>query len=136
VALTPLVLAKWVVFAVAVAAVTWLFIELTHRLKALGERHVPRLPLRMALGGGVVVALWLLVGTDDYLGLGVPMIVRAFVDPTLPPTPSRWKLAFTAVTLGAGFLGGEVTPLFFVGAALGSALAGVLGIPIAARRRA
>lgn len=128
--LTPLVLAKWVVFAVAVAAVTWLFIELVQRLKALGERRVPRLPLRMALGGGVVVALWLLVGTDDYLGLGVPVIERAFVDASLAPTAFAWKLVFTAITLGAGFLGGEVTPLFFVGAALGNVLAGVLGLPL------
>jgi H+/Cl- antiporter ClcA len=37
---------------------------------------------------------------------------------------------FTAITLGAGFLGGEVTPLFFVGAALGNVLAGVLGLPL------
>jgi H+/Cl- antiporter ClcA len=78
----------------------------------------------------VVVALWLLVGTDDYLGLGVPVIERAFVDASLAPTAFAWKLAFTAITLGAGFLGGEVTPLFFVGAALGNVLAGVLGLPL------
>lgn len=128
--LTPLVLAKWVVFAAAVAAVTWLFIELVQRLKALGKRRIPRLPLRMALGGVGVVALWQLVGTDDYLGLGVPVIERAFVDASLAPTAFAWKLLFTAVTLGAGFLGGEVTPLFFVGAALGNVLAGALGLPL------
>jgi H+/Cl- antiporter ClcA len=130
VALTPLLLAKWLGFAVAVAAVTTAFIELTHFLRRRGEQHVRSLPLRMFLGGVAVVALWRLVGTSDYLGLGVPMIVRAFVDPSLPTYAFALKLLFTAVTLGAGFLGGEVTPLFFVGAALGSVLARLLGIPI------
>jgi H+/Cl- antiporter ClcA len=52
------------------------------------------------------------------------------VDPDLPSAAFALKLLFTAITLGAGFLGGEVTPLFFVGAALGNLLARVLGIPL------
>jgi len=128
--LSPLLLAKWLVFAAAVALVTTVFIELLHVLKKRGEKHVPQLPLRMFLGGVLVVAAWKLSGTSDYLGLGVPTIVRAFQDPTLPSYAFALKLLFTAVTLGAGFLGGEVTPLFFVGATLGSALARYLSIPI------
>jgi H+/Cl- antiporter ClcA len=58
------------------------------------------------------------------------MIVRSFEDPNLPVYAFALKLLFTAVTIGAGFLGGEVTPLFFVGAALGSALARLLDIPL------
>ncbi len=85
----------------------------------------------MMLGGAAVVGLWRLSGTSDYLGLGVPMIVRAFDDPHLPAYAFALKLLFTAVTLGAGFLGGEVTPLFFVGAALGNVLARVLDLPLA-----
>jgi H+/Cl- antiporter ClcA len=128
--LTPLLLLKWLVFAAAVALVTTAFIELTHFIKKRGEKHIARLPIRMFLGGLVVVGLWKLVGTSDYLGLGVPMIVRSFQDPNLPMYAFALKLVFTAITLGAGFLGGEVTPLFFVGAALGSVLARLLGIPI------
>jgi H+/Cl- antiporter ClcA len=56
--------------------------------------------------------------------------VRAFADPDLPAYAFALKLVFTAVTLGAGFLGGEVTPLFFIGAALGSVLARAFEIPI------
>src|SRR5213079_2316083 len=59
-----------------------------------------------------------------------PTIVRAFHDPALPVYAFAAKLLFTAVTLGCGFLGGEVTPLFFVGAALGSLLARLLGLPL------
>ncbi len=130
-ALTPLVLGKWALFALAVAAVTSTFIELTHRLKRLGERYLPRLSLRMALGGALVVLMWRTIGTSDYLGLGVPTIVRSFADGGLPSYAFAAKLLFTAVTLGAGFLGGEVTPLFFVGAALGNALAALLDLPLA-----
>lgn len=128
--LTPALLLKWLVFAAAVALVTTAFIELTHFIKARGEKLLTSLPLRMALGGVIVVGLWKLVGTSDYLGLGVPTIVRAFSDPALPVSAFALKLLFTAITIGAGFVGGEVTPLFFVGAALGSVLARALGIPI------
>jgi len=128
--LTPLLLGKWLVFAAAVAAVSTAFIELTHFIKKHGERHVPRLPARMFLGGIVVVGLWKFCRTSDYLGLGVPMIVRSFEDPSFPVYAFALKLIFTAVTIGAGFLGGEVTPLFFVGAALGSTLSRLLDIPL------
>lgn len=131
VSLTPLLLVEWLAFAAAVALVTTGFIELTRFLKKRGEAHVRRLPVRLFLGGLVVVGLWRLVGTSDYLGLGVPTIVRAFEDPALPVSAFALKLVFTSVTLGAGFLGGEVTPLFFVGAALGNILARLFGIPIA-----
>lgn len=129
-ALSPLVLAKWVAFAAAIALATTAFIELTHLIKKTLERRVPSLTVRMFVGGLTVVLLWQAVGTSDYLGLGVPMIVRAFTDPELPTYAFALKLLFTAVTLGAGFLGGEVTPLFFVGAALGSVMARLLGLPI------
>ncbi len=129
-ALTPILLAKWLLFAAAVALVGAVFIELTHFLKRLGERRLPQLGWRMFTGGALVVVLWQASGTSDYLGLGVPTIVRSLEDPALPSYAFAAKLLFTAVTLGAGFLGGEVTPLFFVGAALGNALAGPLGLPL------
>lgn len=127
--LSPLLCLQWLVFAIAVALTSILFIELVHFLKRRAERHVTMLGLRMAIGGALVVVLWQVIGTSDYLGLGVPMIVRAFTDPQLPEWAFAMKLLFTAITLGAGFLGGEVTPLFFIGAALGGVFAPVLGIP-------
>lgn len=129
-ALSPLLLAKWVVFAAAAALTATAFIEVTHFIKRHAEARVPQLGHRMLLGGLAVVAMWKLAGTSDYLGLGTPMILRAFEDPRYPAYAFALKLAFTAVTLGAGFLGGEVTPLFFVGAALGNVLARILGIPL------
>jgi H+/Cl- antiporter ClcA len=127
---TFLVLGKSLVIGVAMAMVTIAFVELTHHLKHAAERRVKRLPIRMMLGGVAIVAMWKAIGTSDYLGLGVPMIVRSFTDPRLPVYAFAAKLVFTAVTLGAGFLGGEVTPLFFVGAALGNVLARALDLPL------
>ena len=127
--LTPLACAQWLAFAVAVAVVAIGFVELTHFLRRRGERHVKHLGVRMAIGGALVVIAWQLLGTTDYLGLGIPTIVRAFGDPGVEPWAFAAKLAFTAVTLGAGFLGGEVTPLFFIGAALGGVLGPAIGLP-------
>lgn len=128
--MTPLLFAKWAVFGLAVAATSVTFVELTHRLKKTLELRIPALAVRMAVGGAAVVVLWKVTGTDDYLGLGVPTIVRAFSDPGLPWFAFLAKLVFTAITLASGFLGGEVTPLFFIGAALGNVLGRVLGIPL------
>ena len=127
---TVLVLGKLCVIGVVMALATIAFVELTHALKHTLEKRFSRLPLRMFVGGAAVVVMWKLIGTSDYLGLGVPMIVRSFTDPNLPWFAFAAKLVFTAVTLGAGFIGGEVTPLFFVGATLGSVCARLLGLPI------
>jgi H+/Cl- antiporter ClcA len=105
------------------------FAGLTHAISRLfGLLTYP--PLRPVVGGVLVAgAMWAL-GTMRYAGLGVPVIVEAFQH-RLAAQDFILKLGLTALTLGAGFKGGEVTPLFFMGAALGSALAGVLPLPVA-----
>lgn len=128
--LAPILLLQWTLFAALIAALAVVFIELTHLIKAHSERILKTLRLRMFIGGALLVCLWMLMGTSDYLGLGVPMIVRAFSDPHYPVYAFAFKLFMTSVTLGFGFLGGEVTPLFFIGAAVGSVLARALGLPI------
>jgi H+/Cl- antiporter ClcA len=117
--------------------VSRLFSELTHRLTHGFEALIAWPLLRPVVGGALVIAMTYALGTRDYLGLGVTSpepgavtIVSAFA----PGGAHAWswlaKLVFTAVTLGAAFKGGEVTPLFFIGATLGNALAGVLGVPV------
>jgi len=105
------------------------FATLTHWLSRQFGR-IAYAPLRPVVGGALVAGTMWLLGTMRYSGLGVPVIVEAFQHP-LAPQDFAWKLALTALTLGAGFKGGEVTPLFFIGAALGSALALVLPLPVA-----
>ncbi|TPG67629.1 chloride channel protein [Hymenobacter nivis] len=105
------------------------FATLTHGIgKVFGRITYP--PLRPVVGGALVAAAMWGLGTMRYAGLGVPVIVEAFQH-QLGAQDFALKLLLTALTLGAGFKGGEVTPLFFIGAALGSALAGVLPLPVA-----
>jgi H+/Cl- antiporter ClcA len=122
---------RWGVMACAVAAVVWAFVFLTDALKRTLEARVPKQALRMALGGAAVLLGSVLLDTRDYLGLGVPTILRALSDPELPALAFAYKLGFTSLTLGSGFMGGEVTPLFFVGACLGNTLGQLLGLPLA-----
>jgi H+/Cl- antiporter ClcA len=72
-------------------------------------------------------AAWFL-GADRYIGLGIPTIVEAFQHP-LAPYDFAGKLIFTVASPGTGFKGGEVTPLFCIGATLGNALAPLLNMP-------
>lgn len=121
---------KWVAFAVLVAAVAWGFITLTHWIKARSQRHLPSLPLRLMVGGIASVALWQALGTAEYLGLSTPLIGQALSEQALPWWGFAAKLAFTALVLGTGFIGGEVTPIFVMGALLGHSAAGLLGLPV------
>jgi H+/Cl- antiporter ClcA len=131
----------WVLCRVALAGVAFglvglCFAQGNHALGGWLKRRVPYGPLRPVVGGCAVIALTYALGTRGYLGLGVWTMVPG--DPTIPgffaPGVDNWswllKMIFTIVTLSAGFKGGEVTPLFFIGAALGHALAGVLGLPV------
>jgi H+/Cl- antiporter ClcA len=134
--LDPWLLVKVVIASAAFGLTSTAFSEFSHRLGALFKRLVPYGPLRPALGGTLVIGLFFLVGTGDYLGLGVSSpdpkavtIVSLFHSPEIHYWSWFWKLIFTAVTLSCGFKGGEVTPLFYIGAALGNALAGILGAP-------
>jgi H+/Cl- antiporter ClcA len=127
--LGPVVLAKWAVFGVVVGLVARGFVALTRAVQRLGDGWGRA--VRMGAGGAAITALWALTDGDAYLGLGVPTIVRAFTDEGLPTWTFLAKLVFTAITVGSGFLGGEVTPLFFVGATLGNPLARALGLPVA-----
>jgi len=105
------------------------FATLTHAIsRVFGNISYP--PLRPVVGGVVVAGTMWALGTLRYAGLGVPVIIEAFQHP-LGAQDFALKLLLTALTLGCGYKGGEVTPLFFMGAALGSALAGVLPLPVA-----
>ena len=121
-------LALTVVAGIAFGLAGKLFATATHGLSDTMKRHVTYAPLRPLTGGAVVaVAVWIL-GTQRYVGLGIPVIVEAFQQ-QLPASDFIGKLAFTVTSLGSGFKGGEVTPLFYIGATLGNALAPLLHLP-------
>ena len=77
-------------------------------------------PLRPMIGGIILAIVFWIIGTR-YAGLGVPIIVESFEHHVLP-YDFALKILFTTFTLGVGFKGGEVTPLFFIGATLGNVL--------------
>lgn len=105
------------------------FSGLTHLLGGFFKKLIVWPPLRPVVGGALVaLAVWAL-GTTRYIGLGVPVIEEALKIP-VPPYDFLLKLVLTALTLGASFKGGEVTPLFFIGATLGNALAPGLALPM------
>jgi H+/Cl- antiporter ClcA len=124
-----ILVAKVVLASLAFALVSVVFAELTHWLNWLFKKAIPWAPGRPVLGGLILLGLVWLLDTRDYLGLGIPMIVQSFDPQGVPTWAFAWKLLFTAVTLASGFKGGEVTPLFFMGATLGCVLGNVLGVP-------
>lgn len=107
-----------------------LFARSTHFWSSVFSKNIKYPPLRPFIGGIILAVAIAGFGMTKFSGLGVPVIVDSFSN------PNQWydfllKILFTGFTLGAGFKGGEVTPLFFVGATLGSALSLIIPLPIA-----
>ncbi|MDK4738451.1 voltage-gated chloride channel family protein [Rhizobium sp. CNPSo 3464] len=113
------------------------FSELSHGMSAAFKSICAYAPVRPVIASAVLIGLVYVLGTREYLGLGVwspnasDATILGFFDPARIDYWSWfWKAVFTIVTLSSGFKGGEVTPLFFIGAALGNAVAAVLGAPV------
>lgn len=114
---------------VAFGIVGMLFADSTHALSAVIKRKIAYAPARPFVGGLVVAIAATALNAPQFLGLGIPTIVDAF-NGTLPAYDFAGKFGFTVVTLASGFKGGEVTPLFYIGATLGNALGHVLALPV------
>jgi H+/Cl- antiporter ClcA len=97
------------------------FVLLQMVVRKVATTWIPFPPLRLFWGGVLFVMMVSILHTDRYLGLGLPIIQEAFSE-TLSWEDPFWKLVLTALVLGVGFKGGEVTPLFFMGGTMGSAL--------------
>lgn len=122
-----MVVVKVVAASILFGLASRLFSELTHSLKKWYS-HVFRNPMvKSAAGGLIIIGLVYLLGTRDYLGLGLPLIEESFTG-EVSPFAFLGKILFTSLTLGAGFQGGEVTPLFAIGATLGNAISGWIGM--------
>lgn len=101
-----------------------------HWLTNIFKTKIRYAPLRPVVGGAIVALAVYLIGNTKYIGLGIPVIVSSFEQQMLP-YDFLLKILFTVVTLAAGFKGGEVTPLFFIGALLGNALSFIIPLPMA-----
>lgn len=113
-----------IAFGICAAA----FSKIIHWAGSLFKSKIKYPPLRPVIGGTIIALAVLAMGTTRYIGLGVPIIVESF-EKQLPLYDFALKMIFTIVTLSAGFKGGEVTPLFFIGATLGSALSLFIPLP-------
>jgi H+/Cl- antiporter ClcA len=129
---------KGIALAAILALVGRFFVSASYFAARKFQTWFPHEALRGTIGGILIIALFLLAGTSDYLGLGVlaenqsSLTLTKFFSSDLhaPANAWLWKIAFTIITLSAGFKGGEVTPLFFIGAALGNSIAWYLGAPV------
>lgn len=126
--LKPVTILSAIVAGIAFGLTALLFARSTHAISRIFKGLIPYPPLRPFLGGVLVALAVFAIGTTKYIGLGIPTIVASFSQ-HLPRYDFAAKFAFTTLTLGSGFKGGEVTPLFFIGATLGNALSSILPLP-------
>ncbi|MBS6022770.1 MAG: chloride channel protein [Paeniclostridium sordellii] len=120
---------KVIFCAVLFGLTSKLFAELTHSLKKFFANKIPNSSLKSFIGGVIIIIIVLILGTRIYLGLSLNLLSDAF-NQLVPKEAFMIKLLLTSLTLSVGFQGGEVTPLFVIGATLGNLLAGILGLPI------
>jgi len=130
-------MAKIIGASVAFGLASYLFAELVHRIKNISLAIFKITWLIPFTGGIIIILLYWLVGKPDYLSLGVNAeypgavtILSAFNQGGADAMSWLWKIIFTTITLGTGFKGGEVTPLFYIGATLGNTLATLMNAPV------
>lgn len=125
---------SWMMVRVALLAalcalVSVLFCQTIHFAEHQMQKRIPNVWIRVVIGGVAVIALTYLCKSTDYNGAGMNVITAAVEQGSARPEAFLLKVVFTAITLAAGFKGGEVVPSFFVGATFGCVAGSLLGIP-------
>ena len=124
---SALLLLQVIAMGVLGAMVSMLFCRAMHLAPALYDKFLPNHLVRAAVGGALVVALTLIIGSRDYNGAGTQLIAAALAG-NAEPEAFLLKILLTALTLGAGFKGGEIVPAFFTGSTFGCAAASLIGL--------
>ncbi len=119
---------KVMLLALIGAMVSALFVKTLHFTGEMYKRYLKNEYLRVVVGAGLIIALTLLLGTRDYNGAGGSVIGRALTEGQAVPYAFLLKILFTALTLEAGFKGGEIVPSFFIGSTFGAFFGSLLGI--------
>ncbi|MDB5005477.1 MAG: voltage-gated chloride channel protein [Mucilaginibacter sp.] len=132
-----LLLSKVIVASIIFGLTSYLFAEAVHGIKTGFNSLIAKKWLIPFIGGLIVIGLTIIIGKPDYLGLGVKpphpgaiTISSAFNAGGADAWSWLWKTIYTTITLGTGFKGGEVTPLFYIGSTLGNTLSTVLNAPV------
>lgn len=118
---------KVVVLAILCAGICIVFSTSIKKTEFLMEKYVANVYLRAVVGGILIVILTLLAGTTDYNGVGMHVIKRAVLG-EVRYEAFALKIVFTAITVAAGFKGGEIVPTFFIGATFGGLASKLIGI--------
>lgn len=118
---------KIIGLALCCAALSVIFCMALHSLGDLYRKRLKNPYVRIIVSSLMIILLTIILQTDDYMGAGVPVIQRA-IQGKVEPLAFVWKIVFTALTLEAGFKGGEIVPSFFVGATFGCLFGHILGI--------
>jgi H+/Cl- antiporter ClcA len=128
---------KVIIASVAFGLVSYAFAVGVHQTKNFFLELIKIEWLIPVIGGVIIIALTYALGKPDYLSLGVDAeysnavtIPSAFTVGGADAWSWLWKTIYTIITLGTGFKGGEVTPLFYIGATLGNSLAVLLNSPV------
>lgn len=114
------------VLAVLCAGVSILFCILLHQSEHIYKKLFQNPYIRIFAGGCIIIVLTLLVGDQTYNGAGMNVIEQC-IEGSVRPEAFLLKMIFTALTLGAGYKGGEIVPSFFTGATFGCLFGNLLG---------
>jgi len=132
-----LLLGKVIIASAIFGLASFLFAGMVHEIKNICLKLFKYKWMIPVFGGLIIIGLTLLIGKPDYLSLGVDAehpgavtIPSAFNIGGSDTWSWLWKTIYTTITLGTGFKGGEVTPLFYIGATLGNTLSGLLNAPV------
>lgn len=126
-AYTPATFFQVMIAAVCFALVSMLFCVMLHQAAHIYQKWIQNPYLRIVAAGILILALTALVGTRDYMGAGMDVIERAIAGDARP-WDFACKILFTALTLGAGYKGGEIVPAFYIGATSGCVMGSLLGL--------
>lgn len=116
-----------VIVAILCAFISVVFCTILHKTEHLYQKYLKNRYLRAIVGGILVVLATVLLGTNDYNGTGMHVIEQA-VEGHVLPEAFLLKMIFTALTLGAGYKGGEIVPTLFVGSTFGCLLGQLIGL--------
>ncbi len=116
---TAAISVRVILLSLLTAILSIVFITVMHKTGSLMAKYFKNKYLRVIIGAVIVILLTLLVGCYDYNGAGMNIIVDAVENGSAVPMAFLLKMIFTAVTLSAGFKGGEIVPTFFIGSTFG-----------------
>lgn len=125
--LTALTAAKTVLLAVICAVVSIFFCMMLHGMETFFKKYFKNPYLRILAGSAMIILITVILGTDDYMGAGIPVIERA-MEGQAAPAAFLFKILLTSIAVGCGFKGGEIVPSFFTGVTLGCCVGQLIGL--------